>query len=170
MNSNSRYCDDYEPCKDPCKRDKKPSAPITMVKCGAPGSISIPVATLAGTTFTLASLTTNTAGICNPCTKIEVAMNITALAFLGSINFQVFKQCRNQFQPIPVGAAFTFSRIVAITESTTFSFFVCDCDTCENECCSYTLVATVTTVTVGDLNINNATLGAITASSNCECC
>ena len=170
MNSHSKCCDDYEPCYESHKKEQKSNTPV-IVKCGSTGSVTIPLATVAGTTFNLSSLTMNTTGICNPCTKIEVTNNIIATAFTGSISFQVYKQCRNQFAPIPIGPAFTFSEAVAITASSTFTFFVCDCDSCDNECCVYTLVATVTTLTVGVLSINNSTLSGIAAGQiNCNCC
>jgi hypothetical protein len=168
MNCNSKYYDDYEPCKRDIemKIDHFP----TIIKCSAPGSVIIPLATPVGSTFTPASLTLNTSCICNPCTKIEVTSNLTTLAFTGAVSFQVMKQCRNQFTPVPVGPAFTYSQLVAITESSTFTFFVCDCDSCDHDCCRYTLVATVTTITAGTLTVANATLGAITTGQPSLCC
>lgn len=166
MNSNSKYYDDCEPMK----REKKVVYSPTIVKCGAPGSSIIPLATPVGSTFTPASLTLNTCGICDPCTKIEVTSNLTTVAFTGAVSFQVLKQCRNQFTPVPVGPAFTYSQLVAITDATTFTFFVCDCDSCDNDCCTYTLVATVTTIIAGTLTISNATLGAITTGQTKICC
>lgn len=65
-----------------------------------------------------------------------------------------------------------FSRLVAITDSNTFTFFVCDCDICDEECCTYSVVATVAGVaTVGVTAINNATLSAIVVdnASSCGC-
>jgi hypothetical protein len=193
MNSNSKCYDDYDPCKkekgyneyDSCskrekererekekerEREKEKKVCPTIIKCGAPGAVTIPTATIVGTTFTPASLTLNTCGICNPCSKIEVTSNIIATAFTGTITFQVLKQCRNQFTPVPVGPSFTFSELVAITESSTFTFFICDCDSCDQDCCTYTLNVTVNAVTVGILAINNVTLGAITTCGQSHCC
>src|SRR5699024_8293852 len=131
---------------------------------------TIPVATVVGTTVTPTSLTLDTSCICNPCVKLEFTSNIIATAFIGSISFQVFKQCSNQFTPVPVGPSFTYQRLVEVTGSDTFSFFICDCDSCHNDCCTYTVVATVNAVTVGVLNINNATLGAVAACKSNKCC
>ena len=52
------------------------------------------------------------------------------------------------------------------------SFFICDSDSCENDCCTYTAVATVTTgIATAALPINNATLGAIaTCRESCKEC
>jgi len=158
----------YDPCKKEFKEDKH--CP-TIIKCGTPSSTTVPAATVAGTTFTVSSLTLDTCGLCNPTTKLEFASNLVApVAFTGTINFQVFKLCRGQFTPVPVGPAWTFD-LVALLASETFSFFVCDCDSCFDDCCTYTVVATVTSaVTVGTLNINNSTLGAISTCGRNNCC
>lgn len=169
MNSNSKCCEDYDSCHESCKRDKKPSGATATVKCGASGSAIIPAATPVASPFTLASLTINTGSGSCTCTKIEVTNNLATATFTGAVSFQVLKQCRNQFTPVPVGPAFTYSEGAATTAATAFTFFVCDCDNCDNGCCVYSLVATVTTLTAGTLTINNATLSAIT-SSNPSCC
>ena len=166
MNSMSRGFNNND-C-NPCNKEK--STCPTIVKCSSPNSITLPAATVAGTAFNLGSLTLNTSRLCSPCVKLEFASNLVAtVAFTGSLNFQVFKQCRGQLTPVAIGAAWTFN-LVALLSSQTFSFFICDCDcdSCFDECCTYTVVATVTSpVTVGTLSINNATLGAIAASSGC---
>ena len=138
------------------------------IKCGCPSSTTIGVLPV-GSTFTVASLTINFEELCNSCVKLEFASNIIATAFTGTLNFQVFKLCKGQFAPVPVGPVWTYSRLVAITEGTTFSFFVCDCDSCFDDCCTYTVVVTVGVPTVGALSINNATLGAIVTENACNC-
>lgn len=165
MNSMSRNNDDYN---NNCKKEKK--ACPTIIKCSSPGAATIPLATIVGTTFTVTSLNLNTSHLEDPCTKLEFASNIIATAFTGSLSFQVFKICRGQSTPVPVGPAWTYSRAVAVTDSDTFSFFVCDCDSCFDDCCTYTAVVTVNAVTVGVLSINNATLGAISTCSSNRCC
>jgi hypothetical protein len=170
---------------------REPRISPAIVKCGSPGSMTIPDCTEPGTSFTVASLTLNTSHIFNPCIKLEFASNIILDYFKGTINFQVFKICNNQFQPIPIGPQWTFSRpnsswfpAVApeaaepekswggsgTTASDIFSFFVCDCDSCCNECCTYTVVATVAVKTYGTAGISNATLGAIVVSDKEHCC
>lgn len=166
MNSYSKFDGDYEPCK----KEKKVDNNMTYIKCGAPGAISLPAVTVVGTTFTPASLTLNTTSICNPCVKLEVTSNIIATAFTGALTFQILKQCRNQFAPVPIGPAFTFSEAAAVTNASTFTFFVCDCDSCDNNCCTYTLLISVAVVTAGVLAINNATIGAIVSSPPSLCC
>lgn len=168
MNSNSKPY--YHDNCDPCRRRAENPQPTTIVKCGTSGAATIPDATVVGTTLTPSSLALNTSCLCNPCIKLEFASNIVATAFTGTISFQVFKQCNNQFTPVPVGPSFTYERLVAITESNTFTFFICDCDSCNNDCCTYTVVATVTGITAGVLAINNATLSAIAASQPKSCC
>lgn len=178
MNSMSKgyYNDDCDYCKkekrhhddDCCKKEKKPCP--TIIKCGCPGSTTIPVITTAGADFPLTSLTLNTSCLCDPCTKLEFASNlVAAVAFTGTINFQVTKLCRSQSTPVPVGPAWTFSA-AGITFAETFSFFVCDCDSCFDDCCIYTVTATAATTTLGTLSINNSTLGAISTCSGNKCC
>lgn len=176
MNSNSKYIDNYDSCgrerisPDFGRKERRQQAAI--VKCSSPGSVIIPALAAPGSTFTPASLTLNTDGICNPCTRLDFTSNITApVGFIGTLSFQVFKQCRNQFAPIPVGPAFTYARTIALVvgETNTFSFFICDCDSCDNECCTYTVVITnLSAITLG-ATINNATLSATTASQTNSC-
>ncbi|NSB14789.1 MULTISPECIES: DUF4489 domain-containing protein [Clostridium] len=157
MNSMSKYHDDHDDC-----RKEKDLCP-TIIRCSTPGAVTLPPATVLGTAFPLTALSLNTSRLKNACVKLEFASNLVAtVAFTGTINFQVFKQCRGQSTPVPVGPAFTFN-LVALLASETFSFFVCDCgDCCSDDCCTYSVIATVTSaVTVGTLSINNATLGAI---------
>lgn len=174
MNSNSRYIEDTDTCRRDKDRGRRDRDCPTLIKCSSPGSVSIPVLATPGSTFTPTSLTINTFGLCNPCTKLEFTSNITALVgFIGTLSFQVFKQCRNQLTPVPVGPAFTFSRTVALVvgEASTFSFFICDCDSCNDDCCTYTVVITNQSAITLGATINNATLGAITTCqvSSCNC-
>ncbi len=175
MNSKSRnyYNDDCD-CgkeKDPCKKEKKKECPV-IIKCGAIGSATIPAATPINTIFTPTSLTLDTSCLCNPCTKLEFTSNLTTAGYTGTVSFQVFKQCNNQFNAVPVGPAFNFASVAASNQTSIFTFFVCDCDTCNNnDCCTYTVIVTVTTTIAGTLSINNATLGAIsTCQSSCSNC
>ena len=177
MNSNSRYYHDDDCDCDPCgkekkeKKEKKEVCP-TIIKCSTPGAVTVPAASAVGTTFSPTSLTLNTACLCNPCTKIEFTSNLVTTGFTGTLSFQVFKQCINQFTPVPVGPAFSYSEAAAVTNASTFTFFICDCDSCFNDCCTYTVVVTVTAATgaASVLAINNATLGAIATCQTTGCC
>jgi hypothetical protein len=176
MNSNSRYIEDAcrKDRRDFDDRNKKQQAAVTL-KCSSPGTVTVPILEEAGATFTPTSLTVNTANFCNPCTKLEFTSNINVpIGFIGTLSFQVFKQCRNQFTPVPVGPTFIFARTVALVvgESDTFSFFVCDCDcdSCNDECCTYSVIVTNVTALGLGLTITNATLAAITASQSTRCC
>jgi hypothetical protein len=74
---------------------------------------------------------------------IEFTSNIILTGFSGTLTFQIFKYCYNQLQPSPIGPQWNFSREIATTEATTFSFFVCDRDTCFDEsCCTYRALVT----------------------------
>lgn len=174
-NCNSCDCDQRETfecdCRCCCDCEKvRPLAPNrSALKCGCPGAVSLPVATIAGTSFTVANVTVDTKGFRKPCIKFEFASNIVTTAALLTLNLQIFKQCKNQLVPIPVGPVWTFSRLVIVSSSDTFSFFVCDCDICDADCCTYSVVATVAGVaTVGVTTISNATLSALVVDNACN--
>lgn len=155
-------------CYD-CEKTRLLSPNRTSLKCGSPGAVTLPLATVAGTNFTVATVTVDTKGFRKPCIKFEFASNIVTTAAVLTLNLQIFKQCKNQLVPIPVGSVWTFSRLVAVTSSDSFSFFVCDCDVCDAECCTYSVVATVAGVaTVGVTSINNATLSALVVDNSCN--
>ena len=167
MNSMSRGY--YEPCGKEKRREEK--CP-TILKCGCPSSVTIPAGTAAGTVFTIGSLTLDTSCLCDPRIKLDFASNEVLAAFVGTINIQVFKQCRNQITPVPIGPVWTLAEAAAVTSSRTFTFFICDSDSCDNDCCTYTVVATVVgAATAGALTINNGTLAAIaTCRESCNEC
>ncbi|MDR1773092.1 MAG: DUF4489 domain-containing protein [Hungatella sp.] len=176
---NPKYDDDCCPCnKLNCKDNK------TILKCGTSGSaISITPSTLAGTAFTVSTLTLNTSCLCDPCVKLEFTSTLayTSPTTIDStvVNFQVFKLCDNQRNPIPVGPQLAFSvpftnlivppATPGFSGTSTFSFFVCDCDICPDECCTYSIVATTAT-TDASVTITNARLSAIAVDNNCRCC
>ncbi|GAA0076577.1 hypothetical protein UT300005_09550 [Clostridium sp. CTA-5] len=167
MNSMSK-CHDHHDYHDDCRKEKDICP--TIVKCSCPSSTTIPVITTAGASFPLTSLTLNTSDLCNPCTKLEFASNLVAsVAFTGTINFQVSKLCRGQNTPVPVGPVWTFTGATLISAQT-FTFFVCDCDSCFDDCCIYTVTATAATTTLGTLSITNSTLGAISTCEKNNCC
>jgi len=155
----------------------------TILKCGTPGgAISIAPGTLAGTTFTASTLTLNTSCLCDPCVKLEFTSNIdySSPTTIDStvVSFQVFRLCENQRNPTPVGPQLVFSvpfttvippQPPGFSGTSTFSFFVCDCDICPDECCTYSVVATTATADAS-VTITNARLSAIAADNNCRCC
>ena len=158
-----------EPCEKECK-----ICP-TIIKCGCPSSVTLPaiLATdlLQSRTFNVGTVTVDTSCLCNPVTKLEFSSNIvTAVALVITLNFQVFKLCRGQINPIPVGPAWTYSRAVGVIEANTFSFDVCDCNSCFDDCCTYTVVATVIVALAVGTSISNGTLIATTTCSQGNCC
>lgn len=156
----------------------------TILKCGTPGgAISITPDTLADTTFTVSTLNLNTSRLCDPCVKLEftstIAYSSPTTIDSTAVNFQVYKLCDNNINPIPVGPQLVFS--VPFTTlidppvepgfsgTSTFSFFVCDCDICPHECCTYTVEATTATADAF-VTITNARLSAIASDNNHSCC
>lgn len=166
MNSNSNYYDDFQPYTPSKKVEFCP----TSIKCSAPGLITIPTGTTASTTFTPAFLTLKSSCFPDTCTQLEFTSNLILTGFTGALRFQIQKQCSNQFTSLPIGFAYTFSQAAALTASTTLSFFACDCDSCCHDCCTYSLLVTVTTDTIGQISLTNATLGAITTCQTRFCC
>jgi len=139
-------------------------------KCGEPGQVVLPDATLGGTTATTAVINIDTSKFCNPCTKLEFVSNIIGTAFAGTLNFQVFKSCNNQ-RPIPIGVQFSFVVPVAALFANVFTFFVCDCNSCLNECCTYTVLVTVGGVSItGNVGIFAARLMATTGENPEQYC
>lgn len=151
----------------------------TILKCGTPGgAISLAPGTLAGTAFTVSTLTLDTSCLRDACVKLEFASNIaySSPTTIDStvVNFQIFKLCDGQRNPIPVGPQLAFSVpfttlidppvAPGFSGTSTFSFFVCDCDSCTHECCTYSAVATTATVDAS-VTITNARLSAIAADA-----
>ena len=163
MNSISKEYDDSFQKE---KREEK-KCPIIM-KCSCPSSIIIPTGVV-NRTFTTSSLTLDTSCLCDPCIKIQYTSNLDGI-FGGTIRFQVYKQCRNQFTPVPVGGSWNFTvPATGASAATAFSFFVCDCDSCNDDCCTYTVVITAVTATVGTLAVNNSTIAALAICSSNKC-
>ena len=164
---------------DPCKKEKKVETESkTIMKCGCPSSVSLPVVAtgLATHELTLASLTLDTSCLCDPKVKIDFTTNLVipiAALLLGPISIQIFKQCRNEFTKVPVGPAVTVGPLVEIG-SQTISFFTCDSDSCNNDCCTYTAVAMIPALAVLLIggSFNNSTLAAtaVGGENKCERC
>lgn len=174
MNSRTRnHFDNDCDCDHGREKHEEHEENKTILICGNPSSVTLPLATAAGTAFTLSTVTINTSDLCAPCIKFEFASNIVTTAAVLTLNFQIFRLCRNQFTPTPVGPVWTFSSAVAITAAGTFSFIVCDCNcnnVCPDDCCTYSVVATVAGVaTVGVTSINNATLSALIVENERHC-
>lgn len=173
-------CDCNQKCSERkcvCKSERiqralKPNR--TSLRCGtSTGTVTIPVDTPAGVTFTLATVNVDTKCMNHPCIQLEFASNIIAISATLVLNFQIFKQCGNQMAPIPVGPIWTFSPPVEFSEgggfTNTFSFSVCDCDTTCDECCNYRVVVTpVGAATIGITTINNSSLAAVIVDRACK--
>ena len=105
MSDNYNNCDceqreSYDcDCKCCCDCEKvRPITPNrTTLKCGCPGAVTLPLATVAGTNFTVSTVTVDTKGFRKPCIKFEFASNIVTTAAVLTLNLQIFKQCKNQF-------------------------------------------------------------------------
>ena len=169
---NKEHCENKE-CREPkycCEEKKCSQRPNrTFLKCSAP-TTNIPMATDPGTSFNLANLNIDTSKFHNPCIKFEFASNIFTASGSLVFNFQIVKQCKYQPASFPIGPIWKFSRLASsVGENDMFTFPVCDCDTCEDGCCNYSVVVTIESLeTQGDITINNATLSALIVDNpNC---
>ncbi|HIT90495.1 MAG TPA: DUF4489 domain-containing protein [Candidatus Merdenecus merdavium] len=143
------------------EEEGKKSFGKTILKCKDNGALALPAATKAGVHFTVAALTVDTSKMRKPYGNIQFSTNISTTSASLHLQFQVYKQCKDLLAPIPIGPVFTFSTKGTITHGNTFSFMVCDCDSCNGKCCTYTVVVTVAAVpTVGLTNLGNNTLSA----------
>lgn len=181
MNSMSKGY--YSCCgKDNCKKEEDKCQ--TIIKCSSPNSTPIPAITLSeGITgdveLPLASLTLDTSCICDPVIKLDFSTNYIVpigVNLLGSITLRVYKQCKNQATRVPIGTAWAVSGgILGLEafEASTVSFSTCDSDFCGDECCTYTVVATVNAIASLALgaSFNNSTLSAVaTCKNSCYKC
>lgn len=155
-----------------CETQQKKLKPNrAMLKCGNSGSLVLPAQTSAGTSFTLTTVSVNVKDFKKPCIRLDFTSDIVTSGAALTLDFQIFKQCKGTAVPIPIGSVWTFSRLLAITASNTFSFFVCDCDICDDECCVYSVVARVVGLELtGFTTINNASLSAFIEDSDCNSC
>lgn len=135
-------------------------AETAQMKCRTFGATIIPDGTEEGTTFPLVNVNVDTQGYRKPCIKLEFYSNILTATATGTLNFQVFRQCKGQLTPVPVSGVWTYARAVATAdEANSFGFALCDCDNCDCGCCNYSVVATVVGEdTTGTITVNNATL------------
>jgi len=139
-------------CDDCCCEKKQEKLNAAVLRCGSPGYVSFANLTGVEITRTIATLQINTSGFEHPC------------ILLGSYRFQIFKECSDKMALIPVSGIYVYSRSVATTVSDTFSFNVCDCDSCMNDCCTYLAVVTFNVSPV----IGGATLSAIVTENGCD--
>lgn len=142
---------------------------LFISKCGESGQAVIVDETPGGTVFPTAALTIDTSKFCNPCTKLEFTSNLIGTLFAGTINFQVFKTCNNGPQT-PVGGQFSFTVGLPSLIATAFTFFVCDCNSCTNGCCTYIVIVTTGGPIVGNIGVFAAKLMATTVENSDQCC
>ena len=162
--------------KQDCRKKEKEDEVLLKCKTGFP--VTIPSTLPTPTSFTLNTLTLRTEHFCNPCIKFEFASNIVTTGAEVTLEFQIFKQCKRQITPTAIGPVWVFSRTligaVGNTGADAFTFIVCDCDceedSCFDECCTYTVVVTVTEDgAAGTTVINNPTFSALVLENNNKC-
>ena len=161
MNSMSRGYN--ESCGKEKRREEEKHCP-TIIKCGCPSSATITGTDTTPGTGPVASVTVNNECLCDPITKLEFATIITSTAE-ATVSLQVLKQCRHQFTPVPVGPTWTVT--AAAETPLPLSFFICDGDSCDNDCCTYIVQATFPEAAT--VTFSNATVGAISTCKSNRC-
>jgi hypothetical protein len=149
-------------------------------KCGCPNAAAFPGTPVnpTTTTATIASVNANTSFLCHPHKRLEfTGLIIVPVTILNAaLTFQIFENCINQAQQIPVGPQWTFLTPLPTTDL--FSFFVCDCNIDFNKCCTYTVQVTATILSVAEtaagvtpaVTIENATLAIFAVEDPKEDC
>ncbi len=140
-----------------------------LMKCSSPNNLTIPVGTIPGTTYIVASLSLNLEHFCYPSVNLEYSNNMFSQISFVEINFQIFRQCKDQLSPVAVSTIWTYNSLTPGTDSSTFTFNSCDCDFCDCGCCTYTVIATITSaVTTNPSAIRNSMLNAfVTEKISC---
>ncbi len=132
-----------------------------LIKCSSSNNLIIPAGITAGTTYIVASLDLDLVNFCNPSVNLEFSSNILALISFVEIDFQIFRQCKDDMSPTAVSPVWTFNSLTPGSNSITFTFLTCDCDQNHCGCCTYTVLATITSsVETNPTTINNAMLDA----------
>lgn len=141
-----------------------------LVKCGTPQTTPLPVITLPSgclgcDPLVIATLRVNTAKFKDPCIKLDFVTNLNVFGITaGTIKFQVYKQCDNQENQIPIGAPWTFGPIAVGYEPLSFFVFDCDYASCSDHASSTYIVevsaAELVILELGYASFTNSTLCA----------
>lgn len=151
-----RQCCLLEDCQGKYEKRNK-----FLIKCSSSNNLIVPAGITAGTTYIVASLDLDLACFCNPSVNLEFSSNILSLISFIEIDFQVFRQCKNELSPTAVSSIWTYNSLTPGSNSSTFTFLSCDCDLSNCSCCTYTVVATIrSTVEANPATVNNAMLDA----------
>ena len=156
LSSKANFKDDYKNSNKSCDSCGQ------IIKCGEVSQALLFNGAAIGTTVPAATMTLDTSKFCNPCIIFEFSSNIIGTLFQGTLNFQLYRSCKNQL-PIPVGPQYYFTQPIPAIFANMFSFFVCDCNSCSDECCTYSIVVSAggSTPVIGNVGIFAARLAAI---------
>lgn len=145
-----------------------------LVKSGTPQTtplpfITLPSGLLGSDPLVIATLRLNTARYKDPCIKLDFVTNFNVFGVTaGTLKFQVYKQCDNQENPIPIGAPWTFGPIASGYEP--LSFFVFDCDDAgcfNNASFTYTVVVSAAEFVVAEFGYASFTNSTLCATITC---
>ncbi|WP_411678882.1 DUF4489 domain-containing protein [Clostridium thailandense] len=148
-------------CNDTCEHPKPGKV---LLRCNnaefGPTNITFVAANTSVTiNKPIASVTVDTARLCNPDVLIDFAgtltIRIVSAAVIATFNFTLYKTCKGIAAPIPL-TTFTFSAVNFLTtfpDSRSLKFEYSSCDDIYEDCCTYILELTsISSFTTGDIN------------------
>ena len=154
----------------PCDCNKTENLIVTydaFLSYSSTDTLSIPESTSVGTSFRITSLIIDSSHGRKSKIRFNFSSNLVTDAFIGTVNFQIFKQCPEQIVPIPVGSVWSYTNIFISSEAIAFSFKACD--EIYDECCAYYVAVTIASaVTEGTISINNANLSTLVSVDYCS--
>lgn len=170
-------CCDHRKC---CKQKKCCDSPLggkAILKCGrgAVGPLpKIDDGKIFGGTNAIhvGSVTIDTRNLCNPTVLLNFNIILTNLSGEEedfTLTFTVVKCCKGCTQP--VGESFTFADELEKGVSRSFTFQICDCTNCCDDCTTYTLQITSATLEKAGLSVK-ADISALAVENDCcnSCC
>ena len=94
-------------------------------------------------------------------------MNLSSKADFKDNYYNINKSSESCRQ-IPIGPQFSFTQPIQAIFAIMFTIFVCDCDSCSNECCTYSIVVSAggSTPVIGNVGIFATRLAAIIADNS----
>lgn len=179
--------DDRHECKKRCK--DAPEGGKALLRCGKGSSGILPKTDHEGKFFggthaiNIGSVTIDARNLCNPTVLLSVNLQLTNTAAGGrrrdggegrddsdfALTFTVVKCCKGC--TTPVGEGFTFADEIEKGANKSFSFQVCDCNNCCDDCITYTLQISNATLEDAGLLVR-ADISALAVENNCSnsCC
>lgn len=168
--------DDRHECKKRCK--DAPEGGKALLRCGKGSAGILPKTDNDGkflgglNAINVGSVTVDARNLCNPTVLLNFNLQLTNTNDDENevvITFTVVKCCKGC--TTPVGEGFTFADEIEKGANKSFSFQICDCNNCCDDCVTYTLQITSATLDKSGLLVR-ADISALAVENNCSngCC